>query len=1062
MKRLTKDKMKRFSKGAISVFLAFVLTGVLSLAALIVETSRYQTAIQQLDEASINSALSVLAGYDTDLEKRFGLYGIDSEKTSAEDIFSEYLHFNSENSTSATYSAGGISKLYDITSTGAELKYDLANYQVLKRQILENQKYRAPLNMASEVIDIDEMIKELTKSLDKALGLENFLKICDAISDIAEAFKKIYCLYKDVEQLQLTIGGADSVGEKLNEAAGKVWECCEKWLGGEEWPVHDPTYDTAFDEFQTAVNNKVTYMKENQEPDDPGPQPHTDSYVNDLYNTYVGRKTNHEVAVIIFDILQAAIDCSYVDDNGIVDKEKKISDLLEDENITIENLKKVHSGLSKNSTREDLLKKVNEKAITICGVGLNDYKKTTIKGYIDNNKAQKINALKSTSDGALSNYNSAKRELNDWKNKKTKYDAYNTAIDNYNQNIKTTKNQLKQVVETIVEELGDYKKSLTDVTEALDKAADAIGSMNEAIDKMGKESEGNKNTSDKDGKDKKEDESSKKDPIENVYNGVKNTENEVTAKDGAIEHIFDAVKKEIQAAKIELTDEGLSFLANQRRNLEALSTDDINENYNFDSVFTTGDLLTDPCPYFMSKAKVTGFLTTLAAMDLLEGIAQDNPVKIAIDFILDMINTMQPIPYQYNFDCKVELNTSTTRILPSKINGGAGTTEPSDSSDIVAIAAMVNEARESVGSAYLNDINAVDPNLRIEEQEPMSEVTERITRLSTNMNTLITAGIGILGEGKWIVVTIVFRIFECVHAMIQIIKDLIYLSTHLTEVLTEWVQSLPESILLNQYVIDNFPNRVDKISSYSGYPRTFTPDNDSTVQTFSGACVEYVIAGTNSERKNQAQCFWSIFAIRALDNALTIIFDESVMSIIGATNLAAPLVFLLWVYLETNIDMNKLLSDEEVPLIKFEICLSPTTIANNATDILNAWKSTSKTEDEAIKKGEDSIKVDTSNEVVGTLLKTEGLIKMKYKYYLWLFMLFVPNQTEVMRIADLIQMEMRYKKLGKSEFLLKNVHTYVRCEASGELNSILPVLSLNDNSLNGKGIELTTVKYVGY
>ena len=93
MNKRRKEKVNKFVKGSISILLAFLLSGVLSLGALLVEGSRYQQARKQLEESSINSALSLLAYYDSDLESRFGLYGIDSETVSA-DVFLNYLLFH--------------------------------------------------------------------------------------------------------------------------------------------------------------------------------------------------------------------------------------------------------------------------------------------------------------------------------------------------------------------------------------------------------------------------------------------------------------------------------------------------------------------------------------------------------------------------------------------------------------------------------------------------------------------------------------------------------------------------------------------------------------------------------------------------------------------------------------------------------------------------------------------------------------------------------------------------------------------------------------------------------
>ena len=66
--------------------------------------------------------------------------------------------------------------------------------------------------------------------------------------------------------------------------------------------------------------------------------------------------------------------------------------------------------------------------------------------------------------------------------------------------------------------------------------------------------------------------------------------------------------------------------------------------------------------------------------------------------------------------------------------------------------------------------------------------------------------------------------------------------------------------------------------------------------------------------------------------------------------------------------------------------------------------------------------------------------EMKYRDYIWFFLFFLPNRSKTMRMTDLIQMEARYPH--NVDFELKNMDTYVRCEAEGSYNSILPVISL--------------------
>jgi len=1019
MKKRSKEKVNKFVKGSISILLAFLLSGVLSLGALLVEGSRYQEAKKQLEESSINSALSLLAYYDSDLESRFGLYGIDSETVPA-DVFLAYLLFNSDCTEDGVYNANNISQLYNVTSGTYELKYDLANYQVLKRQILEYEKYRAPLNMASEMLDVDKMIKELKKNIEKAIpGLESMLDVCESVAEIAEAIKALYCLYKDVQQLQMTIGRTDSLGDMSNQFFGQAWESVEGLFSDEEWPSHDPTYEAAYNAFQTAVNNKVQYMKNNPAPPDPGPKP-TDN-VNGLYSTYQTALTKYETADLMLTMLEAADKLGYFDKDGIVNPNNKISDIL-DEDISENDLKKF--SLTKDSTRSAFISAINNKVASVLSNDdkLSSYKSSDIDDLVAALETA-VPSLQSDMQTKYNKYSTANAKLTDWNNKNNALIEYNNKIDDYNEEINSTKTALVGVIGVLTGELSSYKSSLSSVTSALDKADAALKS------------------------------------IEDKKNNEEDTD---TNPD-----IFSEIKSNYITPEIQKPDSGIAFLNEQREKLNNLSADDINASYSFSSNFSKGQLMTDGA-YFMSKGQATGFCGTLAGLYVLEGMSE---IINILKAMWQLVKVLQPFPSTYNWDCVVELNSTTTSILPSKINGGAGTTEASDADDISDISSMLDEAKDILGSAYTGDINSVDPNIRIQEAELSAEISNRITNLSNNLSKLMGSGAtaSLMGNPVWPFIATVFKLLELIPTIVDIANDLIFICQHIEEAIQIMVSSLGENLLLNQYIIDEFPNRTsdkdgnkfnNEIGGYSGDKRQYFPDNTKAVQTFSGAQVEYVIGGSYSEKANQQRCFWSIFAVRALNNIFGVLTDEVAMELIGACNIAAPLVFILWVYLESNIDMNMLVSRMEVPLIKTEIILSPQTLMDNVEQLCNAFEDID--EEEAIEEelSYAGMKVDN---ITKQLLSVDGMFKMKYDNYLWFFLFFTPNQTKVMRVADLMQMEMRFKKQAKgTNFQMQNLHTYVRCEAEGTFNSILPVISLSDNTLNGRGFKVRCVKYVGY
>ena len=980
-----------------------------------VEASRYQQAKRQIDEASINSALSLLASYDSGLASRFGLYGMNSEKMKS-DAFLNYLQFNSDNIATGTYSSNNLSQLYNVTGGTYTLSYDLANYAVLQRQMLEYTKYRAPLNMASELLDIDKMIKELKKNIEKAIpGLKQILEVLNAIADIVEAIKALYCLYKDIQQLQLSLGYVDSLGDVVNDVAGKGWEMVEGLLGGKKWPSHNPTYKQAYNDFKTAVNNKVNYMKNNPKPPDPGPKPTSD--VSGLEASYKTAKTKYETASLLADLLDAAEELGYFDSQGIVDSTSKIDDLL-DQDITEDDLKKLN--LTKNSTRSALMSAINGKVSSVLSSSnqLSSYTSGDVAG-LSGALDGVIPGLSSDMSTKYSKYYTAKAEHDEWNRKYQALKKYNEDIEGYNKEINSKKSQFKGVVDVIAGELKDYKSSLSGICDALDSATAAMGKLKEMGEK------------DKNGKDKEVDSYS----------------------------VFDTIKREYIQPELDKPDDGIEFLRGQKETLEALKAEDIDASYKFSSHFSEGDLNKDDV-YFMSKTQATGFCTLLAGINLLEDAAE---VVKMLEALWDLVEILQPLPYAYTPDCVVELNSQTTSILPSKINGGNGTFAVSNQDDIDAISAMLDEAKALLGGNYTGDINAVSPSNRLPDSELEEELTHRIMRLGDNLGKVLAsnAAASLLASPAWWFIATVLTLATLAPTLIEIVDDLIFIAENFGLAFEIIVSSLGDGVLLNEYAVEKFPNRLttDEVSGYGGDTRQLNPDNLKSRQTFSSAQVEYIIGGDYSEIVNQRRCFWSLFAIRAINNIFCVIGTPDVMEIIGACNIAAPLVFIAWVYLESNVDMNIMLKGHELPLIKLQLILSKDGLTDIADSVKNTFKDADK---ENFGKDELGYAAMRTDYLVEELTKNvDGIFKMEYKDYLWFFLFLVPNRTKVMRMADLIQMEMRFKD-QYNNFLMKNLYTYVRCEVRGEFNSILPILSLNNNSLNGRGFEVSCVKYVGY
>lgn len=177
--------MKFFSrtKGAISVFLVLILVPMLGVASIMVDSSRLQlgnAAASAAGDITLNTALSQ---YNNMLKDIYGLFATSQNNESLLEslgtYYKECIMVNGVNAADAntyvekimnTFGAGGSNNTRDLLNiavddfkVSAPTGANLANPLMLKKQITEFMKYRAPLNLGLEILDAVKIFKNLSK-----------------------------------------------------------------------------------------------------------------------------------------------------------------------------------------------------------------------------------------------------------------------------------------------------------------------------------------------------------------------------------------------------------------------------------------------------------------------------------------------------------------------------------------------------------------------------------------------------------------------------------------------------------------------------------------------------------------------------------------------------------------------------------------------------------------------------------------------------------------------------------------------------------------------------------
>lgn len=183
------------AKGAISLFMALLMTPFLTIAMILMDAGKYNSAVSILDEAMGVSATSTLAHHDSYLHERWGLLGMDQ----GEDLYGRYSRYLEINS-------GVMGQSIELDEIHVQGMYELADNQVLYNQIMEYCKLNAPTELATNFLNISDLIGKLEK-------MKNIGKIFDALAGGAGALDSTITMVRSADTLKSTASDMESLIE---------------------------------------------------------------------------------------------------------------------------------------------------------------------------------------------------------------------------------------------------------------------------------------------------------------------------------------------------------------------------------------------------------------------------------------------------------------------------------------------------------------------------------------------------------------------------------------------------------------------------------------------------------------------------------------------------------------------------------------------------------------------------------------------------------------------------------------------------------------------------------
>lgn len=175
-------------KGSISVFLIVIIVPIFLFQAVLIEFARSKLAEQQLELAVKAAVRSVGTLYNAPLQA-YGLYGVADDEM-ADRIYREVISSNTGHGFAST----------EFLTGEIALERSLADPDVFKNQLLEDMKYRAPLEYARQITDkfrnsgISQAMNQFSDYSHKASEMDKLSVKRD------EAMKRVWRLFKETNR----------------------------------------------------------------------------------------------------------------------------------------------------------------------------------------------------------------------------------------------------------------------------------------------------------------------------------------------------------------------------------------------------------------------------------------------------------------------------------------------------------------------------------------------------------------------------------------------------------------------------------------------------------------------------------------------------------------------------------------------------------------------------------------------------------------------------------------------------------------------------------------------
>ncbi|MHB9094695.1 MAG: pilus assembly protein TadG-related protein [Eubacteriales bacterium] len=210
-------------KGTVTIYLLIVFMAMLLFIGSFIDLARIRVAQNQLRRIANASARSVLANYNAALKNEYGLFAVNQSDFNKE--FQKYVLGNLSTSVGQNFNLFD----YKYEETTLVLNQPLRDINSLRRQILEDMKYTAPLEISRDLIDKFKAVGNMASAFgDQDQGRKTVKGINNKIRDISkinETIKnKCNQIKNDKKSLKSITDRIETIDSKKSKSKADLYE----------------------------------------------------------------------------------------------------------------------------------------------------------------------------------------------------------------------------------------------------------------------------------------------------------------------------------------------------------------------------------------------------------------------------------------------------------------------------------------------------------------------------------------------------------------------------------------------------------------------------------------------------------------------------------------------------------------------------------------------------------------------------------------------------------------------------------------------------------------------